>query len=134
MPIQDKASNILSKAKDGKELIKLMKARNDVDQHKIANIAAQFRSGDANYGRLKMTCLNLLRGAFSRAENGKTAKAKKPAKPKAAVKTEKKKGLKVSNKDAKKPMQTPKRPSKKERTEAGLPANDPAPKRVSRRG
>ena len=59
----DKAAKFLLSCKSAEEVMKLMSTRSDINQDSIKNLRKQFKEGAANYGRVKMTCLNMLRGA-----------------------------------------------------------------------
>ncbi len=63
--INDKAAEILSSAKNEKEVIKLMKQNKDkFDISKLKKIEIAVKNGETNFGRAKMTCLNILRNGM----------------------------------------------------------------------
>lgn len=74
MPTRDRASTLLSGATSPKEVLKIMRARGDIDQVKIKNLSKQVTEKTATFGRVKMTALNLLRGAMKRKGGAKPVK------------------------------------------------------------
>lgn len=85
MPVLDKAGKYFAEATDAKTVVTLAKKLGDViDQAKVTAISKQVREGDCNFGRAKMTMLNMYRSALRGSAPKKAApKAEKRPAPKA---------------------------------------------------
>jgi len=90
-PHIDAASDILSEAKGPKEVLKIMRSHPLIKGDKkrnetLKNLADQLANGTANAGRIKMTCLNMLRAVLRKdSSKAEVAKPKAKAEKKATV-------------------------------------------------
>lgn len=105
MAINDKAAKLLSNATDAKAVLKIVKGLKGLLPAKVKGLAEQVASG-SGFGRIKMTALNIIRGAINRGEFGKDLPAKSDKKP---AKKVAKKAAKKTTKKADKPQRVSRR-------------------------